>query len=168
MSVKLEKFVRKQFPVEAVQVTAENMEEIAKWCKGTIESTDSSIAEQLNKPVQTWIRIDTLKPIDDRQTQAFVGDWVVVFNRGYKIYKNNAMNNSFDKVAEEKVKDVPKPTDPRTSTVHKSVFESIGHTPAPEDQQAIGISEDLQVDGPTPDVEKFQDVREQYQVKKRS
>jgi hypothetical protein len=108
--VKTDKFQRKPFIVEAVQVTAENMAEVAQWTKGTVTSTDPAIAEQLKKPVQTWIQIDTQQPMNDRQQQAFVGDWVLYANRGFKIYTPKAFERTFEAVF--------KPEDKQTVVIH--------------------------------------------------
>lgn len=99
MSVKIEKFVRKQFPVDCVQVTAENIEEVAKWCNGTIHETDPEIAEKFKKPVQRWIQVDVQNAMNERQTKAFVDDWVLFANRGYKIYTPNAFERNFERPA---------------------------------------------------------------------
>jgi hypothetical protein len=99
--MKTEKFQRKPFLVDAIQVTEENMEEVAKWCKGTITHTDPAIAEQLKKPVQTWIQVETQQPMNDRQKQAFVGDWLLYANRGFKIYAPKAFERTFDPVFKE-------------------------------------------------------------------
>ena len=89
MSLVLRKFYRKSFPVEAVQVTAENMEEVCEWAKGTIafDETDAKTRH---------IKIDVHQPLDDRQTRAYVTDWVLYAGRGFKIYRDGAFNKSFD------------------------------------------------------------------------
>jgi len=94
--MKTEKFQRKPFLVDAVQVTEENMESVAQWCKGNVVSTDPGIAEQLHKPVQTWIQVETQQPMNDRQRQAFVGDWILYANRGFKIYTPKAFDRTFE------------------------------------------------------------------------
>lgn len=97
--MKTQKFQRKPFIVDCVQVTEENMEEVAKWCKGTITTTDSKIAEQLKRPVRTWIQVETQQPMSDRQKQAFVGDWLLYANNGFKIYTPKAFERTFEEVA---------------------------------------------------------------------
>lgn len=96
-----QKFQRKPFLVDCVQVTEENMAEVAEWCKGTVTSTDSAIAEKFKKKVQTWIQVETQQPMNDRQKQAFVGDWILYANHGFKIYTPNAFERTFEPVFKE-------------------------------------------------------------------
>lgn len=105
--MKTEKFQRKPFIVECVQVTAENMDEVAEWCKGTVTETDPQIAAQLKKPVQKWIQVETQQPMNDRQQQAFVGDWLLYANRGFKIYTPKAFERTFEPVFKNRVVDPP-------------------------------------------------------------
>lgn len=88
MSIETAKYLRKQFPVDAIQVTEENMAEITKWCGGTIET--EGIAEL------PFIRIDVRNPQTDRQTKAYVGDWVLYAGHGFKSYNDRAFQKSFD------------------------------------------------------------------------
>lgn len=95
--MKTERFIRKSFPVEGVQVTEENFEQVAKWTKGTICYTDPKIAEKFKRPVQKWIEIEVKNPMNDRQTKAFVGDYVLFANSGFKIYTPGAFEKNFDR-----------------------------------------------------------------------
>lgn len=109
-----EKFARKPFLVDAVQVTEDNMKEIADWCSGEIHSTDPAVAEQLKKPVQTWIKVEVHNPANERQTQAFVGDWVLYYNHKFQVFRNKSFSNTFEPVLKEKAPEpVPKPAPPR-------------------------------------------------------
>jgi hypothetical protein len=94
--MKTAKFARKPFDVDAVQVTAENIEEVAKWCQGDVvdNSTDD-----------VHIKVRVLRVLNERQTKAFVGDWVLYAGTGYKVYTNKAFRSSFeplDGVAKDK------------------------------------------------------------------
>lgn len=80
------RYVRKPFEVEAVQVTTENMTDVADWCDGNIRHT----AE--NAP---FVKVEVHKPLTSRQTRAFVGDWVLFANRGFKVYTDKAFQSSF-------------------------------------------------------------------------
>lgn len=87
------KYARKSFEVDAVRVTADNIEEVAAWCKGTvIVETDEQ-----NK-LQQYIKVDVQNVLNDRQTQAFVGDWVLYASNGFKVYTSKAFNKTFLKV----------------------------------------------------------------------
>lgn len=85
------KFIRRSFEVDAVRVTDENIDDVAKWCQGEVLETNG----------KKYIKVKVQKIISDRQTQAFVGDWVLYAGAGYKVYTNRAFRNSFDQVTRE-------------------------------------------------------------------
>lgn len=82
------KFVRKSFEVEAVQVTAENMAEVAKWCQGRVVKASGDEGQH--------VKVRVLRVFDERQTKAFVGDWVLYAGTGYKVYNAKAFAKSFE------------------------------------------------------------------------
>jgi hypothetical protein len=86
-----EQFLRKSFPVEAVQVTEENMQEVAAWCNGRIRTEDG----------KTYIKVFVHNPLKEEQTMAHPGDWVLYAGKGFKIYKDVAFRKTFDKKDEE-------------------------------------------------------------------
>lgn len=81
-------FVRKPFTIQAVRVTAENMEKVAKWCGGEIRTREKSKTR--------YISVDVARPLNERQTMAYIGDHVMYAGNGYKVYNDTAFNNSFD------------------------------------------------------------------------
>lgn len=85
----IQKFQRKPFPVEGVRVTKENMQEVAAWCSGEIKTSGKKTK---------YIFISTHRPMTDRQTQAYVGDWILYAERGFKIYTQNAFARNFELV----------------------------------------------------------------------
>lgn len=91
MSVITTRFIRKPLYVDAVRVTAENFKEVAEWCQGDI--------------TEDYIRVRVHNPKTPRQTRAYIGDWILYTDRGYKVYMEKAFKNSFDEVEE----DVPNP-----------------------------------------------------------
>jgi hypothetical protein len=98
--VKTAKFVRKPFPVEAVQVTERNMEEVAAWCQGDIQFTNPRPAPAGDDGRRRFIKVRVLRPMGEKQTQAFAGDWVLYAGTGYKVYRDAAFHNSFDRVTQ--------------------------------------------------------------------
>lgn len=80
---------RKSFEVSAVQVTPENINEVAKWCQGDVVENSST---------DIHIKVRVLRVLNDRQTQAFVGDWVLYAGKGYKVYTDRAFQDSFEKL----------------------------------------------------------------------
>lgn len=85
----IEKYVRKPFYVDAVQVDVDNMEEISDWCGGTLFTNTDTGSSHIQVPV--------IHPIPERQTYARVGDWVLSSPKGYKVYTDRAFQKGFDK-----------------------------------------------------------------------
>jgi len=93
MTLQTEKYARKPFYVDAVQVTEGNMQDVAKWCQGSVQSTDAG---------ENFIKVRVHRPLNERQTKAFVNDWILFAGTGYKVYTPKAFNQSFEPAAEYK------------------------------------------------------------------
>jgi len=85
-------FVRKPLYIEAVRVTAENIEDVAKWCSGEVKK-DNRLTE--------YVKVRVIRPLNERQTMAYVGDWVLYAGVGYKVYTDKAFQQSFDPAGEK-------------------------------------------------------------------
>ena len=92
MSVATAQYIRKPLYVAAVRVTNVNFEEIADWCQGEILQ-DEVPGQGTGKK---YIHVRVHNPKNTRQTKAFVGDWLLYTERGYKVYTNKAFHASFD------------------------------------------------------------------------
>jgi hypothetical protein len=79
-------YSRKTFEVEAVQVTKENINDVADWCDGEIRLTGDNVP---------FIKVKVHRPLTTRQTRAFVGDWILFAGRGFKVYTSKAFFSSF-------------------------------------------------------------------------
>lgn len=90
-------FVRKPIYVDAVRVTDDNFDEIADWCQGEIQQ-DKVPGKGTGKK---YIRVRAHNPINNKQTKAYVGDWILYTAKGYKVYTNRAFRASFDTVDRE-------------------------------------------------------------------
>ena len=90
-------YVRKPFHIQAVRVTAENMADVASWCQGEIRTADTG-TDAVGAP---YIKVRVHRPANDRQTTAFVGDWVLYAGTGFKVYINKAFTKAFDQVSVE-------------------------------------------------------------------
>lgn len=89
--MKTQKFERKPFTLEAVQVTPDNIEEVAEWCNGEIlENRDKG--EHMSRK---YISAKTTNPRDKRQSQAYLGDWVTKSGRSFKFYTPTAFAKNF-------------------------------------------------------------------------
>lgn len=112
------KYCRQPFNVEAIQVTKENMEEVASWCEGTIvlPNPDSHDPESMK-----YIQVDVHSPADVRQTRAFVNDFVLKLENGgsFKVYTQKAFVKNFvPREGETRV--VTKPEEPAKKDSPKS------------------------------------------------
>ena len=89
-------FSRRSFDVEAVQVTADNMVYVADWCHGRVRYRDKN-----KDPNNMYIKVKVSRPINMRQTQAFIGDWVSLHEGGFKVYTQKAFEKSFEPIETE-------------------------------------------------------------------
>jgi len=103
--ISIVKAVRRPFEVDCVQVTSENMEEVAEWCMGNLNITDKA---------DKFIKVRVHSPLTERQTKAFAGDWVLYANKGFKVYTEKAFNNAFELEEFAEVKNVLDNNEPRT------------------------------------------------------
>lgn len=119
-----QKYVRKPFYVDAVRVTKSNMREVAQWCNGRIRTVDD----------QKFIKVRVYGARDERQSQAFVGDWVLIAPNGYKVYRPAAFDKTFDLTVSEKGLALKKLVDAMTSS------------PVPSAEDALTFLDDFDVD----------------------
>lgn len=96
--LELNRFARRPFHVDAVQVTEENIDDVAIWCKGDVVTVKSKPNAKGISREQKHIKVRVHLPLNDRQTQAFVGDWVLYTTSGFKVYLANAFDKSFEPV----------------------------------------------------------------------
>lgn len=91
--LKIEEFHRRPLAVQVVQITPKNMREAAAWCRGEIKETHPNA----NGNTRKFIQVPVSRPVSNRQTQAFVGDFVCKAETGFKVYLQNAFPQSFEK-----------------------------------------------------------------------
>lgn len=104
--VETQRYVRKPLYVDAVQVTEENFEEVALWCQGDIMNRNGGSIEKVDgetsvitiNPNDQYIHVRVVYPKTIRQTQAYVGDWILYTEQGYKVYTPGAFESSWTKV----------------------------------------------------------------------
>lgn len=108
------KFARKPFYVDGVQVTEENMEAVAEWCMGTVCTNDDGTK---------FIKVRVHRPMNERQTKAFVEDHVLYAGTGFKVYPPRAFEKSFEEVVEQE------------GAVSHNVFEQ-----AAEPEEKVGVT----------------------------
>ena len=94
MALAFKRFMHIPLYVDAVQVTAENMPDVAKWCGGKVSSTDDANQNQ-------YVKVFVTKPLRSRQTMAFVDDWVLKTPSGFKVYTPKAFVKAFKPIEVE-------------------------------------------------------------------
>ena len=80
-------YKRKSFEVDAVQATEENLEELALWCHGEVQ-TDSE--------GRKFVKVKVHRPMNRKQTEAYPGDWVLLSSTGFKVYPDKAFQSAFE------------------------------------------------------------------------
>lgn len=81
-------YTRKTFTIDAAQITEENFDEAVRWCRGTVETDEDG---------NRYIRVDVKFPTNDRQTKAYLTDWLLKSRNGFKIYDDRAFRSNFVK-----------------------------------------------------------------------
>lgn len=91
-AVQTKQYIKNPLYVDAVRVTEKNFKDVSKWCRGRVrtERTDA-----LQNAGEQYIKVEAHNPINTRQTKAFVGDWMLKTDRGFKIYSHKAFTESF-------------------------------------------------------------------------
>jgi hypothetical protein len=143
-----QKYVRKPLYVDAVRVTLENFDEVAAWCQGEVlqdEVPGSGTRKQ-------YIKVRVHNPKNPRQTKAFVGDWLLYTERGYKVYTNKAFHASFDlsmpfDKAVEKLQTEVHSSQPN----QKTGIQPIHQVSAPQDTMAAAVAT-IEAEGGTVEV----------------
>jgi hypothetical protein len=104
MTIEINKFARKTFYVDAVTVTDDNMSQVAEWCSGTVHNLqDGDNGEGHTQ----YIKVQVHRPLNERQTRAFVGDRVLRRSdyhagSGFKVFTPIAFEKSFEAAEESK------------------------------------------------------------------
>lgn len=82
------KYIRKPFEVDAVKVTEDNLLEVAEWCQGEVVTEGDA----------QYVKVRVARVLNERQTKAFIGDWVLYAGTGYKVYTAKAFSKSFEQI----------------------------------------------------------------------
>jgi hypothetical protein len=88
-SLVVETYTRKVFEVQAIKVDETNMEQVAKWCGGTVSST------KLDVP---FIDVPNNNAKNQMHSRAFVGSWVVTGREGhFSSYADRTFHRTFER-----------------------------------------------------------------------
>lgn len=94
-----ETYLRRTFEIEAIRLTHENMSEVAKWClaEEKVQTRPAKKGEGGYVQNVPYLEVRVLRPLNDRQTMAFVGDWILKTGTSFKIYTDIAFHKNFEK-----------------------------------------------------------------------
>lgn len=98
-------YVRKSFNVKAEEVTYENIEAVAEWCKGRVDSESTKIlgGNEVKLPVVILAGQGEDK---GKEIVARLGYFVVYSKGRFRVYKAPQFHASFEKQVDVKGKDV--------------------------------------------------------------
>lgn len=102
--MKIEKFVRRPFDVNAVQVTPQNAAEIAAWCGGKVGQSDYKLAGFDGVKLDT-VLVPGNGPNEGRDVQARIGSWVVELDGKFRVLRKKQFHEMFAKKDEVLVTD---------------------------------------------------------------
>ena len=95
MEFELTEFIRKSFTVKAVEVTFKNVEDVANWCKGRVDSeTVRILGNETELPV---VKFPGQGEDKGKELVARLGYFVVVDSKGrFRVYKAPQFWASFE------------------------------------------------------------------------
>lgn len=92
--LQIKTYMRKPLSIQAVQLSAENISQVAAWCNGEILTyspvDELACAASIKVPVLQSGRFG-----GGTRDVATVGDWVLSSNKGFKVYTKKAFEQSF-------------------------------------------------------------------------
>lgn len=95
-------YQRRSFRIQAIQVTAENMEPLSDWCRGELKVYHPEPDRESGdyRGGQTCVEVQTGRHIKAR---AYVGDWISRLGEvhNYRVYKGKTFLETFEEVASE-------------------------------------------------------------------
>ena len=103
LKIEIKKYVRKLFYVDVVEVTAENMEGVADWCKGEVRTEVHTNDTKGRTTIDKYVKVRVHRALNDRQTKAYVGDRILFAGSGFKVYTGKAFDSNFEKAEPQKL-----------------------------------------------------------------
>lgn len=93
-----EKYNRRPFPVEAVQVAFENIHDVAEWCKGTVVTQKTKmLGVEADVPA---IRVPGQGESRGKDFIATLGCYIVELKGSFRVYKPAQFDATFVKIEE--------------------------------------------------------------------
>ncbi len=101
LMIETKQYIRKSYPVDAVQVTDENMHELAAWCQGDIRTVKEAGEDR------QYIKVRVHQAKNDKQSMAFSTNWILYTESGYKVFTDRAFKKSFEEVSDDATGETP-------------------------------------------------------------
>jgi hypothetical protein len=98
--MELQEFVRKPFPVKAVEVNFKNADEVAEWCRGRVELKRTRLMGgagkgEMDLPVVVFQGTGDSR---DKEFTAGLGDWIVELRGNFRVFKKAQFKATFEPV----------------------------------------------------------------------
>lgn len=104
------RYMRNPFYVQAIQVTSENMSSLGRWCDGEIQVTKDEENPKFPRKAP-YIKVKATRTFSVRQSMAFVGDWILATDSGFKVYTEENFQRSFTQTVEDDLEPVTDDSD---------------------------------------------------------
>lgn len=80
-------WVRNSFEIEAVKITRQNIDAVAKWCGGSV------LARRVQgEPSRLYVHFGETKYTRVTMTKAFIGDWILMVDDEFKHYRDRSFH----------------------------------------------------------------------------
>lgn len=106
--MELKNFVRKPFPVKAIQVDFLNAYDVAEWCGGEVvlQATQLLGGAGKGKMDLPTVVFKGTGEHRDKELVAKLGDWVVELRGNFRVFKKAQFKATFDPAPEKKIEGV--------------------------------------------------------------
>lgn len=101
--MELQEYVRKPFPVKAVEITFQNAYEVAEWCRGRVELKSTRLLGGAGKGVMDLPTV-VFKGTGDNRDKEFtggLGDFIVELRGSFRVFKKQQFKATFEPVAKK-------------------------------------------------------------------
>lgn len=88
-----QKYTRRPFEVEAVQVTPKNVEQVAEWCGGTVTLADYKLMGGIHK--MGAVLLPKQGPRNNKTHTVLIGQWITKHNASFRSWSKDAFENTF-------------------------------------------------------------------------
>jgi|SRR6185369_9084389 len=131
--MELQEFVRRPFPVKAVEVNFNNAYEIAEWCRGRVELKETRLMGGAGKGVMELPTV-VFKGTGDNRDKEFtagLGDWIVELRGNFRVFKKAQFKATFEPVKVKKewdgdgVLDKSPSVDDETESVRQAIVDGV-------------------------------------------